>query len=240
MGCISSKAITRSMSIREELRSSAVSVSVWEELLTSSHSHSHRHSGNDQLLAFVLKTRPTTDSQAEVETAPDVAVKFTRSRSCHTQEENRWDDLDDKKVGGSRSFHTVEEYDALLERIGRLQSLEDENENENDELEVEVDRESGWKRKAVARGLKSLEMELPSIARIKQQAQIYSPGTYVTPKFGTYNNYNYNYNANANAQTPFSPELVAAFEDSMQQLQLEEDCFLRHIDEEDYIKHDVK
>lgn len=287
MGCISSKAITRSMSIREELGHGFQSRSaVWEELLSS-------HSGNDQLFAFVcsshinatkLKTSsftlPTADfeaspaakylvdewdmipdinAEAEVETAPHER-SFARSRSCHTMREKEvlnGMDLNDKNVGGSRSFHTVEEYDALLERIHgtrtRTRSLaslenvklqrssEDENERriergEDDDLNVES-REVGWKRKAVARGLKSLDMptqELPAIARLKQrmlvQGQIDSPGTYVTPKFGSYNApAAQETETNRQQTTVFSPELVAAFEDCMQQLQVEQDCILRHM-----------
>ena len=70
-------------------------------------------------------------------------------------------------------------------------------------------------------------------SRRGQASQIYSPGSYVTPKFGSYN-----------APSPtiampqddakqdvavFSPELLAAFEDCMQQLQVEEDTILKQI-----------
>ncbi|KAI3456626.1 hypothetical protein Pfo_013289 [Paulownia fortunei] len=343
MGCISSKAITRSMSIREELNHGFQSTSAaWEELLTS-------HSGNDQLFAFVcsanarttklrtssftfpsrdpetaLETKylanardliPDISGKAEVESAPDAVgepdlVRFTRSKSCQTLREKEMLglspgtdglnenklDLKDKNLTGSRSFHTVEEYDALLERIhkfstsigsfddyyswedAKLQQSNALDENQNDrciqrttkdslkkepgmkeglnldsegssslrnsdnfENVVQVDGtpETGWKRKAVAKGLKSLDVstiEFPAIARLRQrihvEGQIYSPGTYITPKFGSYNAKvtPATQEKEAGENSVFSPELVAAFEDFMQQLQLEEDSIIKHMD----------
>lgn len=248
MGCISSKAITRSMSIREELSHGFQSRSVvWEELLTS-------HSANDhQLFAFVNVDTPTPKLKTSSFTLPSQtppslinakphpqndSSNFTRSKSCHTVGGNRLDLKDE----GSRSFHTVEEYDALLERIRGTRSLEcfddvmkklqpggDGNEEESSSVKSGENCEAGWKRKAVARGLKSLDISTPAPARMKQrrlvvQGQIYSPGTYVTPKFGSYND-----PAVRQENAVFSPELVAAFEDCMQQLQVDEDSILRHI-----------
>lgn len=271
MGCISSKAITRSLSIREELSHGFQSRSaVWEELLSS-------HSANDQLFAFVcsdttkLKTSsftlpshtpPSTkhlvDAWDLINAKPDPqndSFKFTRSKSCHTVSESR-SGLKDKSVAGSRSFHTVEEYDALLERIRGTRSLEcfddcfpwdeddvtelqageDENEEDCSSVKSGENCEAGWKRKAVARGLKSLDISAPAtgIARMKQrmavQGQIYSPGTYETPKFGSYNDPAVR-EARHKENAVFSPELVAAFEDCMQHLQVEEDSILRHMDD---------
>lgn len=238
------------MSIREELSHGFQSRSaVWEELLTS-------HSANDhQLFAFKLKTSsftlPSQTPPSLINAKPDPqndSSNFTRSKSCHTVggSGNRLD-LKDK---GSRSFHTVEEYDALLERIRGTTSLDDcfpwdeddvmklqpggdRNEEESSSVKSGENCEAGWKRKAVARGLKSLDISTPApgTARMKQrmvvQAQIYSPGTYVTPKFGSYNDPAVRETRQENAV--FSPELVAAFEDCMQQLQLDEDSILRHI-----------
>ncbi|KAK6123899.1 hypothetical protein DH2020_042363 [Rehmannia glutinosa] len=263
MGCISSKAIARTMSIREELNHGFQNTSsTWEELLAS-------HNGSDHLFAFVCsantkttKLRTNINGKAEVQSAP-VSVgkpdsgRFTRSKSCqiiretetHGLDENKLD-WKDKNLIGSRSFHTVEEYDALLERIRNfsIESFEDycpwedvksEQTNDLDENQNDGTREMGWKRKAVAKGLKTLDVstvEFPAIARFKQrihvEGQIYSPGTYITPKFGSYN-------ARVTPETQgkdggensvFSPELLAAFEDCVQQLQDEEDNILRNMD----------
>ncbi|XP_057765204.1 uncharacterized protein LOC130985970 [Salvia miltiorrhiza] len=115
----------------------------------------------------------------------------------------------------SLSFHTVEEYDALI----RAQHSFDVKMQES---RCDVAVEMGSKRKAVARGLKTLELEFPANATL-----IYSPGTYVTPKFG-------GYNAPVPQNAVFSPDLIAAFEDCMQHLQLEEDTILEHMFHHDY------
>lgn len=340
MGCISSKAIARSMSIREELNHGFQSRSAaWEELLTS-------HSGNDQLFALVCSantmttkistssfTLPSRDPDTAPQTKylanawdliPDINGKtegksaldalgephfgrFTRSKSCQILgeidmigvapetgglSENKLD-WKDKNLTGSRSFHTVEEYDALLERIHKFRtrsmdsfehyysqdkSLEissshgDQNDNYSQrtttdclkkEAVIEADRildhgdstlgnfdnfknvvrvddthETGWKRKAIAKGLKSLDVptiDFPAVARLRQRTQaenqVYSPGTYITPKFGSYNaKVTPVRQEEAGARkSVFSPELVAAFENCMQQLQEEEDSILSHM-----------
>ncbi|KAK6149588.1 hypothetical protein DH2020_017113 [Rehmannia glutinosa] len=234
---------------------------------------------------------PDINGKAEVQSAP-VSVgkpdsgRFTRSKSCQIIRESETDGLNENKLAwkdknliGSRSFHTVEEYDALLERIRNfsIESFEDYcpwedvkseqtndlDENQNDRciqrtnkdsprkgpgikdgfveefVQTDGTREMGWRRKAVAKGLKTLDVstvEFPAIARFKQrihvEGQIYSPGTYITPKFGSYN-------ARVTPETQgkdggensvFSPELLAAFEDCVQQLQDEEDNILRNMD----------
>lgn len=331
MGCISSKDITRSMSIREELNHGFNTTSAaWEELLTS-------HSGNDHLFALVRSansmgvklrtnsfTLPSTHLEAspqakslansrqliqeirdktEAESADAVGEReygrYTRSKSCQVigsremlgqdpendeMNENKLDS-NDKNLRGSRSFHTVEEYDALMERIHNFttRNIEpfedhypreskclDENKNEGiiqtsteDSMKKEQDLnldssslrnsdasandeqgdgmlETGWKRKAIAKGLKSLDIsavEFPSVARFRQrihvEGQVYSPGTYVTPKFGSYN-VKVTSRARENEvqdDEVFSPELVAAFEDCMKQLQIEEERILCAMDQ---------
>ncbi|KAL1537182.1 hypothetical protein AAHA92_29724 [Salvia divinorum] len=246
MGCITSKAITRSMSIREELRHGFQSRSeAWDELLTS-------HIANTNATTF---TPPSIDVADHPPPANADPCLFTRSKSCHTLRE----DVPDFKNGKrSLSFHTVEEYDALLERIRaqdgspwddvELRGLAEDEEGERCDIDF-AEEETGWKRKAVARGLKSLDVssvEVPAVARLRrkmvEQAQIYSPGSYVTPKFGSYN-------APAVAMTQddtkqdaavFSPELLAAFEDCMQQLQVEEDTILNQILVDHSFENEIK
>ncbi|KAL6990579.1 hypothetical protein U1Q18_008696 [Sarracenia purpurea var. burkii] len=105
----------------------------------------------------------------------------------------------------------------------------------------------GLKRKAIAKGLKSLQIpstiEFPSISSLGEWlhvgGQVYSPGAYVTPKFGSYD-----------IQTPlpsgkecredsiFDPNLVAVFEECMQQMEVEE-VILKQIEqvmEEDHTR----
>lgn len=243
---------------------------------------------------------PDIEKTAEVKSSPDFDAelatygKFTRSKSYQMSREKELSCLNfesaeelnenkldwrEKNLRGSRSFHTVEEYDALLERIhksntGSTQFFEDVHsshqlisldEDQNvtcvlaeeflkNETGIELKdlnkasfypvkgentHESGWKRKAAAKGLKSLDIsaiEFPAITRLRQwkqaEGQVYSPGTYVTPKFGSYNDVKTKKTREEEGgeDTVFSPELLAAFEDCVQQLQIEEDSILYHMD----------
>ncbi|KAG8385932.1 hypothetical protein BUALT_Bualt03G0096600 [Buddleja alternifolia] len=319
MGCISSKAIGRSMSIREELNHGfqSTSVAAWEELLTS-------HSGNDQLFAFVRSSTnkrrtsslalPPTDPQTpqysfnviadndekpEAKPTTEIAgeldfIRFTRSKSCQILREKETLNLatesdglnenkldwKDKSLAGSTSFHTVEEYDALLERIHKLtasngsfddccsspevksrqsnaldehqmdgcnQRVTEDSLNQEDPSSLDKFKnvlqggsasgcETGWKRKERAKELKNLDVlniDFPRVKKwIQMEGEVYSPGTYVTPKFGSYNTKvtPAMEEKGSGEDNVFSPDLLAAFEDCMEQLQVEEDTILSHMD----------
>lgn len=326
MGCIYSKAITRSMSIREELNHGFQNTNLaWGDMFASSN-------GNDQLFSILCSAKtgtnelrtssftlpsidddlgtkyfvkaldliPDIEKTTEVKSIPEFDAeletygKFTRSKSYQmsrekelsglsfkTAEELNENKLDwsEKNQRGSRSFHTVEEYDALLERIhksntGTAQFFEEVHSShqfkslDEDQIVINVlaekflknetgieelndlntgsfypvrgenTIESGWKRKAAAKVLESLDVsaiEFPAITRLRQwkqtEGQVYSPGTYVTPKFGSYNDMKTKKTREEGEEdTVFSSELLAAFEDCVQQLQIEEDGILCHMD----------
>lgn len=98
--------------------------------------------------------------------------------------------------------------------------------------------EKGNKRKDVAKRLESLSipsnMECPAIASLREwlpAGGIYSPGSYVTPKFGSYSLMNIR-NANGSSEIEdsiFSTELVSAFEQCMQKLKADEENILKQI-----------
>ncbi|XP_030467520.1 uncharacterized protein LOC115686389 [Syzygium oleosum] len=218
-----------------------------------------------------------------------------------------------KGIGRSRSFHTVEEYDALLARILSTSSSHDDNVAENQEKipypessmhsaqnkyniktvdrtpqkdDVFVNDEavkddlitllaSGsetkelipsslepctsneliakddvaqeercmvnrrFKRKAIARGLESLAIptmiEFPAVASLREWlpagGQVYSPGAYTTPKFGTYSLPESKNLCEATEDNIFTKELVTAFEEHMQELEAEEETILKQIAE---------
>ncbi|KAL3627191.1 hypothetical protein CASFOL_028554 [Castilleja foliolosa] len=232
MGCINSKVIARSMSIRDELNHGFHSSSLsWEELLTS----------HDQLFAFVCSAntdtiKPRLGNASLPSTENHDSGVYTRSRShdrtiCETNED-KFDLRDNSLTGGSRSFHTVEEYDALLERIRKFSSRSVQHFETNQDSDK---HETGWKRKALAKELKPLEVtstvEFPDIARSRQR-QVDSPGTYVTPKFGSYNvKACSKIRENENGEdSVFSRELVSAFEDCMKQLRYDEESILWEMD----------
>ncbi|KAL0398934.1 UNVERIFIED_CONTAM: hypothetical protein Sradi_2236700 [Sesamum radiatum] len=132
---------------------------------------------------------------------------------------------------------TVIEADRILDR-GAPSSLRNFD-NFKNAVRVDGTHETGWKRKAIAKGLRSLDVptiDFPAVARLRQriqaEGQVYSPGTYITPKFGSYNAKvaPVRHKEEGGDKSVFSPELVAAFENCMQQLQEEEDSILSHME----------
>ncbi|XP_020222039.1 uncharacterized protein LOC109804594 [Cajanus cajan] len=96
--------------------------------------------------------------------------------------------------------------------------------------------EKGIKRKAVAKRLESLRIpsavEYPAIASLREwlpAGGIYSPGSYVTPKFGSYSIMDIENASESGEDSIFSPELVSAFEQCMQKLETEEENILKQI-----------
>ncbi|KAL4380665.1 hypothetical protein AHAS_Ahas04G0056200 [Arachis hypogaea] len=93
------------------------------------------------------------------------------------------------------------------------------------------------KRKAIAKRLESLRIpsnvELPAIASLREWipgSGIYSSASYVTPKFGSFSCQMDTRNESESSEdSVFSPELVSAFEMSMQILEAEEETILKQI-----------
>ncbi|KAL1320494.1 uncharacterized protein LOC107638765 [Arachis ipaensis] len=93
------------------------------------------------------------------------------------------------------------------------------------------------KRKAIAKRLESLRIpsnvELPAIASLREWipgSGIYSSASYVTPKFGSFSYQMDTRNESESSEdSVFSPELVSAFEMSMQILEAEEETILKQI-----------
>ncbi|KAH7526443.1 hypothetical protein JRO89_XSUnG0053900 [Xanthoceras sorbifolium] len=162
----------------------------------------------------------------------------------------------------ARGFHTVQEFDAIVEKIclsragqtglggknGSLQlhhskSSSDLSEHAAQKLYQEleqsrVEENTGLKRKAMANELESLRIpqsiEFPEVADLREwlsRGQVYSPGTYVTPKFGSYNLPKSGLANKCSEGTIFDPELVAALEECMEQLEVEEEIVLKQIEE---------
>ncbi|KAK2652668.1 hypothetical protein Ddye_012524 [Dipteronia dyeriana] len=91
----------------------------------------------------------------------------------------------------------------------------------------------GLKRKAMANELESLKIppgiEFPGIAQLSEW--IHVGGTYVTPKFGCYNLPKSGLANKCSEGTVFAPELVATFEECLEQLEVEEESILKQIEE---------
>ncbi|KAJ7967891.1 RNA-binding protein [Quillaja saponaria] len=96
--------------------------------------------------------------------------------------------------------------------------------------------QKGNKRKIISERLESLRIpshiQFPAIASLRERLPvggIYSYGTYITPKFGSYSLPTCGTSNECSEDVVFSPELVAAFEQCMQQLQAEEENILKKI-----------
>lgn len=215
--------------------------------------------------------------------------KLKRSKSCEISklatafELN--DDQDYKGVGRSRSFHTVEEYDAMMERIMFSHVHNDDYDqymknhvakvqetpqsiprnqyetNKDHSSEPDIKEvipnvssssikkdgpqetstcDTGLKRKALMKGLESLQ--IPSAAEFRKTGSLKdwlqnggnisspSPGEYVTPKFGNYNKPKSKFSEEYRDDSIFDPELVAAFEVFLEQLEVEEDGIIEQIE----------
>jgi len=224
--------------------------------------------------------------------------KKNRSKSWHQFPEHIVQSLaqenssDSSSKGGarSRSFHTVEEYDDIVNKIWSSKCQSEFNDEEDaEEKDSAMKRmqepslnkkhslkerkivketnnlstasessistsgieneevvtshktsiiEKGNKRKTVAKRLESLRIpssvEYPAIASLREWLPgggIYSPGSYVTPKFGSYSIMDIS-NANESSEDSdsiFSPELVSAFEQCIKKLEAEEENILKQI-----------
>ncbi|XP_050229369.1 uncharacterized protein LOC126678518 [Mercurialis annua] len=252
MGCISSKLMPRSMSLKEQYDSRSISFlqtctssKVARELRSGSFSNN-----NQQVVDHAL-----TDNRCE-QGGEGWFSEHEQDKKDHTGAKR------------ANSFHTVEEYDALIKELrlsGELRSesggslrinlqeeiLQDKykieatteleskehNANGEDSFEERELLEKGLKRKSIAKRLDSIEIphtiEFSAVGSLKEWfnsgGQVNSPGAYVTPKMG-----NFYLPNECNVTAVFTPELVDAFEKPMQQLEAEAENILKHISD-DYI-----
>ncbi|XP_010252892.1 PREDICTED: uncharacterized protein LOC104594338 [Nelumbo nucifera] len=106
-------------------------------------------------------------------------------------------------------------------------------------------KERGLRRKAMAKGLTTLKIqsaiEFPSVGSLKEWldvgGQLFSPGSYVTPKFGCFSLPSPTNKNECNDGSVFDMELVTAFEEAMRQLKEEEKYILKQIS--DNLEEDV-
>lgn len=167
-------------------------------------------------------------------------------------------DVDQSSATITRKFHTLEEFEELMEKLNLFETRIIENAYTKDEFESlpreitcntsnltndeipiaadskNLDESAGWKRKAMGRQLESLKLpiaakaEFLKVGSLKEWMNagedIYSPETYVTPKFGSYEIERREFGV-------FSPELVAVFEECMRRMDAEEVDIVKQIEE---------
>ncbi|KAF5472587.1 hypothetical protein F2P56_009295 [Juglans regia] len=95
----------------------------------------------------------------------------------------------------------------------------------------------GFKRKEISEELESLRIppnfELPTILSLREWlhvgGQVYSPGSHATPKYGSYSLPIRGTASECSEDFIFNPELVAAYEQCMHQLEAEEESVIQQI-----------
>ncbi|XP_022642999.1 uncharacterized protein LOC106775559 [Vigna radiata var. radiata] len=199
-----------------------------------------------------------------VEEYDDIVDKIWSSK-CHTDQQSELNDEEDSG-SGTNTTHHIEEKDYAIKRMQEQSLIQKHSlkerkvvkESKNlsaaaSESSTEAPTpspndkssmiEKGNKRKAVAKRLESLRIpssvEYPAIASLREwlpKGGIYSPGSYVTPKFGSYSIMDISNGNESSEDSIFSPELVSAFEHCMKKLEAEEENILKqiveHVDEE--------
>ncbi|XP_072995517.1 uncharacterized protein [Typha latifolia] len=157
-------------------------------------------------------------------------------------------DESESGVGRVRSFRTVEDYDALVAAVNleskvdrKDASLKHEGAIVATKSEQSTEKESKnpsskiSRRRSMAKEL--ADLKVPSFDFSKSGSlrewlvhggQVFSPGSYVTPKFGNLISEHRNRDQ-SNDHAVFDPEMVAQFEQAMKQLTLEEEDILKEI-----------
>ncbi|KAJ4799507.1 Caffeoyl-CoA O-methyltransferase 2 [Rhynchospora pubera] len=140
-----------------------------------------------------------------------------------------------------RSFRTVEDLNAIL----ASSESEDSNKSVSDDRSGCSDmsssnNSSGAKRKARARALAELELPAFEFAKsgslkewLLKGGQIFSPGSYITPKFGVSVQNEGIVNGSKREElregSVFDPELLAQFEEAIEEMKKEEESVLKGI-----------
>lgn len=296
MGCISSKGMGRSMSIQERFNQGFHALTIGEDFHMTSRERDRiitliKSASGKNLMGFRYVGDDIDESIKTCTSVEEQDEKGRKSQASESAElpeisklgqnvanETNWIDPGSANAR-CRTFHTLEEFEEMIQKVKLFESriVEDANgrvESEvvasstSDSLETcrlfedkdilsnngrlsqsqdkipddvsivttpkSVDATSGWKRKAMARQIESLilpisaKSELSSVGSLKQWihagGDIYSPETYVTPKFGSYA-------TDRGEFGMFSPELVAVFEECMQQMEAEEVAIVKQMEE---------
>ncbi|KAJ6799033.1 uncharacterized protein M6B38_109630 [Iris pallida] len=253
MGCVSSKIITKSASFRDDWsrlsfrRRKGDGV---DELILSKN-------GGEQLVALLCTANSVARRLKEGSTPAHEQPDENKDSSQleHSTEEaadKNQNDIEDQgsksmisdSTSPSRRFRTIEDFDAMLAarqqssggsqspvkcELDRVEPAEAKNRGGGDER-------PGSRRKAMAKELAALSIPSTSSSsfefsragsRLLLGGQAPSPGSYVTPKFGNLDDRAQR--AKEAAVAVFDPELIAHFEQAMEQLTMEEDRILEKI-----------
>ncbi|PKU74809.1 uncharacterized protein LOC110111509 [Dendrobium catenatum] len=244
MGCVSSKIMTRSASFREEFqkRLQRRKTDSYEEIVISS----------DQFVAVLCSTNtvPNKRNGHESSNQPSITkdqeskdIILAKKVGEESQEPesnietiNTWELLagleDDNEVQVQ-----VEKEEELSKSLNPIKDdSETVEEAKKGELKKEGGGEKGLRRKVMAKELTNVKVPKFEFSRtgslrdwLSQGGQVFSPGSYVTPRFGSFGSATANGGGEASVKAVFDPKLVAQLEEAMEEMTIEEEEILRQI-----------
>ncbi|RRT51622.1 hypothetical protein B296_00007111 [Ensete ventricosum] len=248
MGCVSSKVLTRSGSFHEELKRSL------KGRLNGSQGLFGSRNGGGQLLTANSVAEPEKNSSVSTEHL-DTKQSDPETEVSEIEIINTWELLagledeeeeEERQEQSERDEYKSEEYkfvvgddfnsasdqkdEELVEAAQRRLSKEKPHES----VELPQERSSiGSKREAMAKELAPLKLPPIEFSKtgslkdwLRRGGQPISPGSYVTPKLGDFAFPEPRYGDNTDV---FDPDLVAQFEQAMNQLSMDEEFVLQHI-----------
>lgn len=244
MGCVSSKILTRSASFREEFqkRLQRIKTGSNEEMVTSK-------TVTDQFVAVLCSsnTVPNKLNGHESSNQPSITKEETKAKLLAEKEAeepqeaeknietiNTWELLagleDDNEV-------QVEKKEELSKNLNPTKDdSEAAKEAKQGESKKEGGGEKGLRRKAMAKDLTSVKVPKFEFLRtgslrdwLSHGGQAFSPGSYVTPRFGSFQPEAANRSGEENEMVVFDPKLVAQLEEAMEEMTNEEEEILRKI-----------
>ncbi|CAK7323393.1 unnamed protein product [Dovyalis caffra] len=205
--------------------------------------------------ALIEKLKLSTEQQIGYDGKGDgsgTKVQLNHFQSSYHASDHTRDGNDMQEIHSHMKDRTPPEANSIIEENSTLSTSDQVSRKQitipsrsNTTTESETVEESpqrhmlneGARRKSFAKRLESLEIpqaiELPAVASLREWlragGQVYSPGAYITPKFGSYSLPICGTPNECNEEAIFSPDLVAASEESMERLEAEAESILKQI-----------
>ncbi|KAK8936686.1 hypothetical protein KSP39_PZI012752 [Platanthera zijinensis] len=233
MGCVSTKILMRSGSLKEELQKLGLRRRIrrtdsYEEIIISKN-------GTEQLVAVLCSSRSNT-----------AATKMIKEHESSTQVLLQKEEVEEKEPENSIETINVWELLAGLENDNEdkvkekgepsecISTIKEDSETSEDKVKEDSETsevEKGFKRKMVANELAAMRVPAFEFARtgslrdwLSQGGQEFSSTeSYVTPRIGRYEY------ASGKKEDFFDPNLVSQFEQAMEDMTLEEEKILGQI-----------
>ncbi|XP_020584342.1 uncharacterized protein LOC110027314 [Phalaenopsis equestris] len=238
MGCVSSKVLTKSASFREELqkRLQRRKTDSYEDLVISK-------SLTEQFVAVLCPSNTVPDkfnghessNQPSVTKEDRKATVLVEEPENHIETINTWELL-----AGLEDDHDVEvqKEEELSKSLNPIKDEDSETAEavKQDELRKACGGEKGIRRRVMAMELTKVKVPKFEFSRagslrdwLSQGGQVFSPGSYITPRFGSFEPVAANGGGEGNEKAVFDPKLVAQLEEAMEEMTVEEEEILKQI-----------